>query len=252
MLIDFFKYFFREQPDGYIFPSFSKTHYVILGITILICYLMVRYRWEIRKNDKLRNGIKNTVIIVLLSQQIFLYIWYWKSQYNFLTQGLPLYNCRVAIIATALGLVFNNKMLKTISCYWGILGGIVALLCPIVDPFTFPHYTVVSFFIGHVFLMVGCLYIIVIEQYNFNLNSLISILKFSTIYNVVVFFINRILNSNYCFLNMAPFSLEREIPQLVYTLIVFMVFNMAIWIEHMLTKNIQAKMEIKDNIKYNG
>ena len=78
--------------------------------------------------------------------------------YNPFTEGLPLYHCRVAILALALGLIFKINLLLNIGAYWGIFGSISALLVVGADPFAFPHVTQFSlFYWAFVLIMGSCL-----------------------------------------------------------------------------------------------
>ncbi len=83
---------------------FGWQHIAILFIGTLGIISMIKRIAVNRKFEKI-------IGIVLLSQQIILYAWYLLSKYHVLTEGLPLYHCRVAIILMGIGLLFNKKYL---------------------------------------------------------------------------------------------------------------------------------------------
>ena len=126
--MNIFNYFFRSVPENTKFASFGKMHIFILIIGFLISYLIIK-KLQVNRNFEL------IVAFVLLIQQITLYSWYHISNYNPFTEGLPLYHCRVAILALALGLIFKINLLLNIGAYWGIFGSISALLVVGADPF---------------------------------------------------------------------------------------------------------------------
>ena len=98
--MNFFNYFFRSIPEKNNFILFGKTHMSILIIAFIVSYLII-------KNMKVNKNFELLVGSVLLIQQVSLYYWYYTSRYNLLTEGLPLYHCRVAILTLALGLIFK-------------------------------------------------------------------------------------------------------------------------------------------------
>lgn len=161
--------------------------------------------------------------------------------YNTLREGLPLYNCRVAIISLAVGLLLNNKKLKVLAVYWGGFGTIFALLSPGTDPFSFPHYTKISYFLGHVLLAYGVVYILSVEEFKLNIKNLKGVLIFTNIYHSIVFFIDRIIGANYCYLINSPVALTK-MSQFLYTFTVMMVFNLSIIVFYLIISKLSNRV----------
>ena len=160
--MDFLKYFFRKTSKYCNFKMFGWQHIAILFIGTLGIISMIKRIAVNRKFEKI-------IGIVLLSQQIILYAWYLLSKYHVLTEGLPLYHCRVAIILMGIGLLFNKSICRKLGSMWGLIGAVFALIYPSgLDPFLFPHITQFSFFIGHLFLLWGSVYCIFIECVKFD------------------------------------------------------------------------------------
>lgn len=239
--MEFFTYFFRGEPDGYVFKNFSLAHIIILIIALIGCILINRYKDQIKRNNKLSNSIKYSIIVALLSQQIILYIWYIVTDYNLLHEGLPLYNCRIAIISLAVGLLIGNKFLKELACYWGVFGAIFALLAPGVDPFSFPHYTGVSYFVGHLFLAWGVTYTFNIQGFKYTKTNLKRVLIFTNIYHSVIFIFDMMIGANYCYLRETPIGIGGDLPQLAYTFILFMIYNLAICLSYFFIKKLSEE-----------
>ena len=89
--MDFLKYLFRNTAEYSDFNIFGLAHITILFIGILGIVFILKRMNVSRKFERILG-------IVLLAQQIILYTWYLRSGYKLLTEGLPLYHCRIAII----------------------------------------------------------------------------------------------------------------------------------------------------------
>lgn len=225
--MNFFNYFFRSVPEKSNFVSFGKIHILILIVAFLISYLIIK-TMHVNRTFELFVGI------VLLTQQIILYSWYFIGNYNSLTEGLPLYHCRVAILSLAIGLIFKIDLLQNIGAYWGIFGSISALFIVGGDPFVFPHITQFSYFIGHLFLLWGVVYLLFVKKIGMTNKDFKDILMFTTIFHMVVFVIDRKLSANYSYLIDPPFTINYNFNPYFYAFIVIMVFNFVLGIEYLL------------------
>lgn len=216
-----FGYFFRGIPDSVNFIKFGRFHVIILVLSILISYLIVKHIKESR-NFELFIGI------VLLIQQSTLYLWYFVSDYNVLTQGLPLYHCRISILLLGIGLILDKQMLMKFGSYWGIIGSIFALLVPGPDPFVFPHITMVSYFVGHLFLLWGSVYVLCIKKTGMSKIDLKRLLVFTNVYCMTMYILNCTIGSNYGYMNSSPISIGQNLNHLVYGGIVMLISNLVI------------------------
>lgn len=228
--MNYFKIFFRGSPSDFIFESFGSIHFLILLIGILGLYYIYKNRAYLKDSKKLKKGI----VEILFIQQLILYIWYISSDYFSLGESLPLYNCRFAIICLILGESLDRENLKYIGVYWGIFGSIVALLVPVVDPFGYNHYTFYSFFLGHLFLLWGGFYILVVERIDITKKSCEITIKFTTIYHLIVLIFNNIFTTNYCYLISPPLNLGFDLNSRLYSLLFIILFNISIYLIHLI------------------
>jgi len=160
-ILDFLIYFFRSKPEGYDIEKYGFTHIVLVIIAFAGAIIIYKYR------DKFKNSNKNILkvfVAILFLQQFILYFWYITSGAFSIETSLPLYDCRVAIICLIYGVFFHNEKSKRIGIYLGFVGSIVALLTPELDKFAFPHYTWISFFVGHTLLLWVSCYIFFVEK----------------------------------------------------------------------------------------
>ncbi len=107
----FFTHFTRTTPDGWAVKLFGVQHLIILGFFFLCTVLLWKKRETLVKKDLLRTPLA----MIMLAQITMIYSWYFFTGYSGLSQSLPLYNCRFAIIVTAITLLKDNKFGRTIS-----------------------------------------------------------------------------------------------------------------------------------------
>ena len=249
--MEWFKYFFRGTPDEYVFPIWGLLHIIMLFIAFLGVELLIKNKKKLRDRT-LGKIFKITMIIALSLQQIILYLWYGFSGYFTIKESLPLYNCRIAIIFTILALITDKKIFKNVACYWGVAGAILALMMPTdLDPFLFPHYTMVSFFLGHIALLWSAMYILVVDEYRIKKASLKSILYFSNIYHLIIYSFNVFTKSNYCYVIEPPFAKEffaRVMSPISYTITAFAIFNLSMALVYLTAKSIYRFVESDEDI----
>lgn len=220
-------YFFRGTEEKVNFILFSNIHIMLLIVALLGSLLILKSKKDNRKLEILIGAF-------LLSQQLILYSWYLITKYRLLSEGLPLYHCRIAIITMGFGLIFKKKMLIKIGSYWGIFGSISALLFVGLDPFYFPHMTQFSYFIGHYFLLWGAIYLLWIKQIGMNKTDYKNALIFTNIYHIAMFFFNKMIDGNYGYMSLSPIGIGNNLHPVVYGFIVMMIFNIVLTIEYVL------------------
>ena len=218
--------FFTNKPSPIKFITFGPVHLLILFMALIISIFIFRRIGENR-------GIELFIGCILIFQQIILYSWYFISNYNSIKEGLPLYHCRIAIIFLGLGLIFNNKNLTKLGSYLGIFGSIGALLFPGLDPFSFPHITQFSYFIGHLFLLWGSIYLLFVKKIGMTKIDLKNIFLFTNLYHVIVFVLNHKISSNYAYLRQPPFKINYTFNPYFYGFIVMMIFNIILALEYL-------------------
>ncbi|MGL5348006.1 MAG: TIGR02206 family membrane protein [Peptostreptococcaceae bacterium] len=225
--MEFFNNFFTSNVGQNNFSSFGNIHIILLLIALVgSIYIII--------NKKENRAFELIIAGVLILQQASLYFWYFGSNYNILQEGLPLYHCRISILFVGLGMLFNNSKLIKIGSYWGIFGSTMALLFPSIDPFAFPHITQFSFFIGHIFLLWGCIYILFVKNIGMSTVDLKTILVFTNVYHILMFMLNSNLTSNYGYMNHPPISILNVLNPYVYSIGVIITFNLIIIIEYLL------------------
>lgn len=213
-------YFIRSNPDNTSFNQFGLFHIIILILAIYVSYLIINNKKE-NRNFELFIGS------ILLIQQLTLYTWYFSKNYNLLSEGMPLYHCRISIILLSIGFILNKDILIKMGSYWGILGSIFALLIPGPDPFIYPHITLVSYFIGHMFLLWGSVYALFVKNIGMRRDELKQLLYFTNIYCVTMYILNFLIGSNYGYMRVSPIDIGKDLNTLLYGAIVIIISNIA-------------------------
>lgn len=232
--MDKLHYFFRKSIGQNHFATFGKLHLIILSIALVVSMFIIIKKKESRIFEL-------CVGIVLLIQQVILYFWYFKENYHPLQEGLPLFHCRVAIITLLIGLILKKDFMAKMGSYWGIFGSISAMLFPALDPFSFPHITQFSYFIGHIFLLWGSIYLLFVKNIGMNKYELKKIVIITNIYHPLIFILNHIIGSNYAFMSSSPIGIGNNLNPYLYGLIVMMIFNIILILEYIIINKNQDK-----------
>ena len=230
-ILEFFAYFFRSKPEGYDIEKFGFTHIFLVTFAFVGAILIYVNR------DKLKNSNKNILkffVVLLFLQQVILYGWYIISGAFSIETSLPLYDCRVAIICIIYGVFFNNNKSKRIGIYLGFVGSIVALISPDLDRFIFPHYTWISFFVGHILLLWVSCYIFFVEEIEISFKKYTEVFIFTNVLHIAVIIFNSISKSNYAFLSEPPIFKEvaGRLHPITYIAIMMLMLNFSLYLVH--------------------
>ena len=230
-ILDFFIYFFRSKPEGYDIEKYGLTHILLVLIAFTGAILIYKYR------EKIKNGNKNILkifVIILLFQQIILYAWYILSGAFSIETSLPLYDCRVAILCLICGVFLNSNKMKRIGIYLGFVGSIVALITPELDKFIFPHYTWISFFVGHTLLLWISCYIFFVEEIEISFKKYMEVFVFTNILHIAIIIFNNLTDCHYAFLSEPPIfkDVAVRLHPLTYIAIMMLILNFALYLVH--------------------
>lgn len=191
-MTEFWQNFFTTQQTTV--PIISGFWYgmIILGMALLI-WLSYRYHQNVAY-IRLFKGIQ-------LAQLLALYGWYLVCRIP-LDYSLPLYHCRLAMI----GLVFlpDRWPFKQYIGLMGFSGAIFALGYPVMDPYTFPHITGISFLVGHFALFANSLTYL-LNYFNRDNLSLTGIVAYTFVLNLFLVGVNHLTGGNYGILREPPF-----------------------------------------------
>ncbi|MGX8794917.1 YwaF family protein [Fusibacter sp. JL298sf-3] len=196
-----FQLFWEPFNTGPQFYPFSFEHLLSVLLIGLAVYSLFAFKGFYRRHDC---AVRWSIAVLMGTQQLFLYAWYITSGSFTLGDSLPLYTCRLAILLCIVMMLRPKQWLIDITYFWGMVGGIIALITPDTSTFTVPHFMFLQYFIGHGLLLFSIFYMLVIKQSRITMQSLLRTTKVSLAYVAVIIPINFLLDGNYSYLNGKP------------------------------------------------
>lgn len=236
--MNFLKEFYRTQPDG-AFKAYSPMH---LAFILFVASLVILAS---RLNKDEIGKLKKVLASLLIFDMVNRYGFYIFTGYSGLKESLPLYHCRIVAILSLIYLFRPSNALGTIIFYWGLMGGILALLHPIPDPFAFPHILLVLFFLYHSVLFMMA---VVVAKDGNNKLPLSTIRRITLCFNIFLIIVNFFLKSDYGFLTSPPIASElllnnlgsvgyKVLALIVYDLIMVVIYKVKYIFIHLLSKD---------------
>lgn len=194
---------FSVDPTNNPLQIFGPKHLTVVAIFVLV-WIGIFY---FRKNwsEKQRDTIRTTLAILMAINEIGLHIWaaYWGI-WNIQTM-LPLHMCSVILWLTVYMVLAKNYALYDFVYFLGIAGALQAFLTPADGAmYDIPHFRIMQTLIAHGLLITIPLFMTVVDGLRPTLASFKRIFIWANIYMVVIFFLNRIIDSNYLFIAQKP------------------------------------------------
>ncbi len=237
--------FFTTVPlEDKSFPTFSVHHLVPLAIILTLAFLFISKRDQF---IKYKGKIRIILALVILSQMVLLYSWYIASGTEMLIyDGLPLYLCRVTNIIIVISFLFNKKNLYYIIFYIVSYGSILGLILPDTSGYLLPHVMYDQYFITHGTMFLSVLFIYFYEGFEVTYSKFKNLILFILSYGVVVSIINKIIGSNYGYLENPPKSnnLFSFIPSPMYKIVAISIMILLSFIVHLVVVFIEKKVKI--------
>lgn len=198
-----FNHFWGTEVLGKPFIPFTQPHFFGLTVVFIGIALLMQYKPYLIEESR-RRKVEILLASILITQQSLLYLWYITSGNFSLAESLPLYSCRLAILATIIMLLRRDEKIFDIIYYWGIAGGIIALITPDTSGFGPPHLMFIQYFVGHGTLIISIIYMMIIYGLRPSKVSLLKAYRVTSLYFVGIFFINKVVGGNYSYLNGKP------------------------------------------------
>lgn len=223
-------YFFRTVESKNSIEIYGIIHILIILLTLFVAFLIIRFNVNIKK-------IKEVILFLFIIYNITYYTWYLITAYSGLKDSLPIYICRICILIYTFNFLFKKKFFNGEILYLGFLGAIVGYIYPVMDKFSFPHFTYFTFLFAHTGLFI---YSILIVKENKNIVSktnMIKSMKMILIIDILSFIANYIIKgANYNVVSKAPFlnNIFDNLPIILYFLFASLLSILFIFIIHLL------------------
>jgi hypothetical integral membrane protein (TIGR02206 family) len=220
----------------YFVYEYSGNPFILFGIwhiltLLFIVIINVSILWLRKSSEKTRIAVRWTMAIILWIDELSWHIWnlYW-GHWTIQTM-LPLHICSILIWLAGFMLIYKNYRIYEFAYFIGIGGAIQALLTPDAGIYGFPHYRVFQTMISHGLLIISAIYMTTIEGFRPTWKSFWRIIIGINIYAAIIFPINRILCTNYLFINGKPAtaSLLDALPAWPYYIIYMEIIGLIIF-----------------------
>ena len=185
------------------FVIFSDSHLVSLLFIISIAFLLP----TIIKNKSQGSKLFITKVIgvsVLFMEVIKPFIWHYSMSFPWATL-IPIHMCNLSAIFIGIFLLTKTRLFFEVSFFWGIGGGINALLTPDI-PKDFPDPQFILFFVGHGLMIVAIFFACLSLNNRPTLNSVRNGIYFSLALLPIIYLVNELIGppANYWYLGMKP------------------------------------------------
>lgn len=177
------------------FEMFSFPHIAVLVLFMASCLILVYFRTTLKPYQSF---IKWTLFSMLILSEVTHHIWLVAtSQWEI--GSLPLQLCSLSTFMAIYLFLRPNKKVFYLLFFTGILPPILSMVTPELI-YQFPHYRFIKYFLHHGAISWAVLYFIVYEGYRVPRKAVWNAFFLLNIIALPVFFINRILDTNFFYL----------------------------------------------------
>lgn len=191
------------------------------------------------------------VACLLLFEQVMTNLWYFTSPY--LVQPLPVFHCRIAkpiLIVLCLFLYRSQSKvvlaLRRYAATVAFYGALASIAYPSPDPFQFPHWSIFSYYFGHLFLGILAIGLSVGAQENWTWKQVWPIQGITVLVNILTIVVAHLTQSNYGFYLEPPFvkSLPQTLGLVPYTLAIALVYALLAFVSYAVLMKVQKKSQL--------
>lgn len=196
------KYFQFHSNLG-TFRLFSLEHIVTICIILSLCTLLIGYHKYLEESKK-RNIFRYLLAFLLLVTDASQHFWLIVEHAWSIKHDLPLQLSDLAVVLSIIMLFTKNRKLFQFMYFAGVGSSLQAILTPDLGRYSFPHFQYIEFFVSHGVTMLVCLFMVAAFKYIPAKHSLWVTVLIVDVYAVCVYFLNKILSSNYLYIMRKP------------------------------------------------
>jgi hypothetical integral membrane protein (TIGR02206 family) len=194
--------YFEYQYAGHPFQLFGTPH--LLTVLVLAFFAWAFLRVGMRAADQDKAGMRVGLALFLMALELATNAWWayhgaWTLQYM-----LPLQLCTLMTWVMGFAFVTDTRRLYPLIYFLGVGGAIQAIITPDAGVFGYPHFRFFDAMLSHAGLVLGGLWIVVVERVRPSARSLGETLLALNAYALLIYFVNRGLGSNYLYVNAKP------------------------------------------------
>ena len=185
------------------FKLFGTSHIIFLLFEILMILLLFLKYKKIKKSKKLTVFFRYIFVVIHLGFEVAYYVWAFSINMP-VKKLLPLELCSLSLYLTVLFLIFNSEKIWQFTFPLTIINATLTCLFGMANGYDFPHIRFLQFFLNHGLLIISNLFGALVLNYNMGFKEFKRTIITTYIICVPVFFLNKIMFTNYMYLNYAP------------------------------------------------
>ena len=184
------------------FEIFGNSHIATL-LTIIAIAFILPISLKDRESEKILIA-KFLGISTIILELIKPFIWHYSMDFPW-ARLIPIHMCNLSTIFIGIFLLTKKRIFFEVSFFWGIGGGLNALLTPDV-PKNFPDPQYVLFFVGHGLLIVAIVFASLGLKNRPTLSSVRNGIYFSLAVLPIIYLVNFLIGppANYWYLGVKP------------------------------------------------
>ncbi|MDL4841711.1 YwaF family protein [Aquibacillus rhizosphaerae] len=188
------------------FNTFSTSHITGLFLFFIISIALIILIKKFSTNPKSLEMIRWVLFGILILSELSYQVWAVVNNTWSIRDRGPLHLCGIASITVTFALLLKKEKLIQLSFFIGIIPAFLALITPDI-PYDFQHFRFWKFFIHHMAIVWGSIFLVLTTNTKIHVQSFISSYVFLVLYAIVIgFIVNPLLHSNFLYLANTPAS----------------------------------------------
>lgn len=184
----------------YGFEPFGSAHLTTLSLIVVVAVLLPLTVRVLA--PALTRPVAYLLAALLLIQEV-VQSWMQTATLGISLDLLPLHLCTLSVFLTAWTLIAPGQRVFEVAYFWGLGGGVQALLTPdLIQGFPAPQYLL--FFLGHGLVVIGVLYAALTLRLRPYPRSLLRVPLLTLAYAALIFAVNLQLGTNFLYLMAKP------------------------------------------------
>lgn len=195
----YFQFHSKLEP----FRAFSKEHLMTMAIIFILGILLFVMRKKLME-DGTRRFFRIFLAFLLLIFDVWQHLWLLTEDEWSAKRDLQLHLSDLVVILAIVMLMTKSYKLFQFMYFAGIGSSIQAILTPNLGRYSFPHFQYIEFFVSHGGAVIACLFMVAAFNYRPTLRDLWVTVLIVNLYAACVFFLNKLLGSNYLYIMEKP------------------------------------------------
>lgn len=191
--------YFQYPSKLELFRPFSADHLITMAIIFVLCILLFVFRKNL-KEKRTRNIFRFTLSFIILIANVLYHLWLVHELAWTARKALPLQLSDLAALLTVVMLLTESYRIFQFMYFAGLGSAIQVILTPDLYKFSFPHFLYFQSFVSHGGVVLACLFMVVAYNYRPTIRSMWVTILLVNIYGVCIFFLNKVLGSNYLYI----------------------------------------------------